>query len=251
LKNDRLIEKHYIFLALATLFHHLTLLLFHKIFEIITKKRLFVKKKIQQYKTIFITATNTDIGKTYASTKFLNYFSKQGLKVGYFKPFETGVIDNTPSDGSKIFELVKKLNPKFEKLSINDIVPYWFTLPASPYVANKDRYINIEFLKEKKEYLQSFCDILLIEGAGGLFVPIKKDFFIIDLIKEFNCKTFLITPSKLGCINDTLLCIKALKSAKIDFEFFINLYQDIDNFEKISKPFLLDYFGKLNFLQDI
>jgi len=210
-----------------------------------------MKNNINQYNTIFITATNTDVGKTYACKRFLNYFAKQSLKVGYFKPFETGVINNTPIDGSEIFKLVKKLNPKFEKLSINDIVPYQFKLPASPYVANKGTYIDIEFLKEKKEYLQKFCDILLIEGAGGLFVPIKKDFFIINLIKEFNCKTFLITPSKLGCINDTLLCIEALKNAKIDFEFFINLYQDIDSFEEISKPFLLDYFGKLNFLQDI
>ena len=74
--------------------------------------------------------------------------------------------------------------------------------------------------------------------------------FMIDLIKEFDCKTFLITPSKLGCINDTLLSIEALKNRKIDFEFFINLYQDINSFDKVSKPFLEDFFGELKFLQD-
>ncbi|RBQ30814.1 dethiobiotin synthase [Arcobacter sp. FW59] len=210
-----------------------------------------MKNNIKPSKTIFITATNTDVGKTYACEKFLKYFAKQGYKVGYFKPIETGVINNQPIDGSKMFELTKELNPNFKNFSINDIVPYQFELPAAPYVAKKDTSIDIEFLKEKKEYLQNFCDILIIEGAGGLFVPIKKDFFIIDLIKEFNCKTFLITPSKLGCINDTLLSIKTLKNYNIDFEFFINLYQDIDSFEKVSKPFLKDYFRNLNFLQDI
>ena len=201
-------------------------------------------------KAIFITSTNTNVGKTFASEVFLKYFAKNGLKVGYFKPIETGVIDNSPLDGLKMFELVKKLNKNFENLSLNDIVPYQFTLPASPYIAKGNSNIDIDFLKKQKEYLQTFCDILIIEGAGGLFVPIKKDFFMIDLIKEFDCKTFLITPSKLGCINDTLLSIEALKNRKIDFEFFINLYQDINSFDKVSKPFLEDFFGELKFLQD-
>lgn len=118
-------------------------------------------------KAIFITATNTNVGKTFASEVFLKYFAKNGLKVGYFKPIETGVIDNSPLDGLKMFELVKKLNPNFLKLTINDIVPYQFTLPASPYVAKGNTFLDIDFLIEKKEYLQTFCDVLIIEGAGG------------------------------------------------------------------------------------
>ena len=82
-------------------------------------------------------------------------------------------------------------------------------------------------------------------------VPLEKNLFIIDLIKELDSQAILITPSKLGCINDTLLSINALKAKNIDFEFFINLYQDIDSFEKVSKPFLLDYFKELNFLNDL
>ena len=210
-----------------------------------------MKKEISYYtnKSVFITATNTDVGKTYACEKFLNYFAKAGLKVGYFKPFETGVID-FPLDGTKMLELAKKLNPSFN-VTINDVVPYQFKLPAAPYVAKGNTLIDIEFLKEKKKYLEQFCDVLIIEGAGGLMVPINKDLFIIDLIKEFDCEAILITPSKLGSINDTLLSVNALKSKNIDFEFYINLYQDINSFEKVSKPFLLDYFEKLNFLEDL
>ena len=84
-----------------------------------------------------------------------------------------------------------------------------------------------------------------------MLVSIEKDLFIIDLIKEFDSEAILITPSKLGCINDTLLSINALKSKNIDFEFYINLYQDKNSFEKVSKPFLIDYFKKLNFLEDL
>ena len=73
-----------------------------------------MKKELSYYinKSLFITATNTDVGKTYACEKFLNYFAKAGLKVGYFKPFETGVFDK-PLDGSKMLELAKKLNPNY------------------------------------------------------------------------------------------------------------------------------------------
>lgn len=210
-----------------------------------------MKKELSYYmnKSLFISATNTDVGKTYACEKFLNYFAKAGLKVGYFKPFETGVVDS-PIDGSKMLELAKKLNPTFN-VTINDVVPYQFELPAAPYVAKGNTIIDIDFLKEKKKYLEQFCDVLIIEGAGGLMVPIEKDLFIIDLIKEFNCEAILITPSKLGCINDTLLSINALKAKNIDFDFYINLYHDINSFEKVSKPFLIDYFGKLNFLEDL
>ena len=210
-----------------------------------------MKKDVSQYinKSIFITATNTDVGKTYACEKFLKYFAKTGLKVGYFKPCETGVID-FPLDGMKMLNLVKELNPSFEA-EIFDVVPYQFKLPAAPYVAKENTIIDINYLKEKKIFLQNMCDVLIIEGAGGLMVPIEKDIFIIDLIKEFDSEAILITPSKLGCINDTLLSINALKSKNIDFEFYINLYQDADSFEKVSKPFLLDYFKKLNFLEDL
>jgi dethiobiotin synthetase len=207
------------------------------------------EKDYYKNKSIFITATNTDVGKTYASEKFLRYFSSLGLKVGYFKPCETGVI-NTPLDGTKMLNLVKELNPDF-KASINDVVPYQFKLPAAPYVSKDNTIIELEFLKEKKGYLQSLCDVLVIEGAGGLMVPLEKDLFIIDLIKEFNCEVRLITPSKLGSINDTLLSIEALKSRNIDFEFFINLYEDKDSFEEVSLPFLKDYFKKLNFLHEL
>lgn len=137
---------------------------------------------------LFITATNTDIGKTYASEVFLKYYANKGLRVGYFKPIETGVKD-LPIDGNKMLTLVKKLNPDFD-VSIKDVVPFQFELPAAPYVAKKDSKIDINLIIEKKEYLQSLCDILIIEGAGGLLVPIEKDFFIIDLIKKLKLRQY-------------------------------------------------------------
>jgi dethiobiotin synthetase len=68
-------------------------------------------------------------------------------------------------------------------------------------------------------------------------VPITKEYMMIDLIKELHIKTLLVTPSRLGCINDTLLSIEALKSRDIDFDWCVNLYEDKEDFEKVTQPF--------------
>ncbi|QKF82882.1 dethiobiotin synthase [Halarcobacter ebronensis] len=200
-------------------------------------------------KRVFVTATNTDVGKTYACETILKYYAKKGVRVGYFKPCETGVIDS-PLDGTKMLNLVKELNNDFTA-TINDVVPYQFKLPAAPYVAKGEQNIDFEFLKDKINYLETMCDFLVIEGAGGLMVPILEDLFMIDLIKIFEAKAILIAPSKLGCINDILLSQEALKRREIGFEWYINLFQDKESFEEVSKPFLEDYFGKLNFLHEL
>lgn len=199
----------------------------------------------------FITATNTDVGKTYACEVFLKKFAKEGKKVGYIKPCETGVEENKPLDGTKLLSLAKKLNPEFN-MDINDVVPFQFKLPASPFVASGKKSLDITIIKDKIKYLLNYCDALIVEGAGGLMVPINKDYFIIDLIKElqneFNCNTLLIAPSNLGSINDTMLSQKALQSYGIKYEWFINLYKDKDSFDSVTLPFYKEYFDKIRFL---
>jgi dethiobiotin synthetase len=195
----------------------------------------------------FITATNTSIGKTHACELFLNKFAKAGRKVGYFKPIETGV-KTTPDDGTKLMRIAKNLNPEFD-VNINDVVPFQFSLPASPFVANGGKDISISTIKSKLKYLLNFCDLLIVEGAGGLMVPINKDYFMIDLIQELNPnETFLIVPSHLGSINDTLLSINALKSRNINHTWYINLYKDEEDFRTATLPFYKAYFDRLHFL---
>jgi dethiobiotin synthetase len=105
-------------------------------------------------KSIFITATNTDVGKTFSAQKLLIKYANDGYKVGYYKPIETGVVD-TPYDGSQLLELTSILNPDFS-VNINDIVPYQFKLEAAHYVAKKTTNIDIEFIKQQKDYLFQF-----------------------------------------------------------------------------------------------
>jgi len=192
-------------------------------------------------KKIFITATNTNIGKTFFSLKLLEHLGKQGVRVGAFKPIETGV-DNIPQDALKLLEICQKYNKNFKKLSPFDITAYTFRLPAAPFSADKANIIDINKIKKKFLQLKSQCDFLLVEGAGGLMVPIKKDYFMLDLIKDLNLSTILVTPSHLGCINETLLSINALENSNINYNWCVNIYKDKESFNEVTKPFYDDYF---------
>ena len=200
-------------------------------------------------KKLFITATNTNIGKTYTACAILEHLGKQGIAIGAVKPIETGV-DNIPQDAQKLLDICKKYNKNFKKLTPVDICAYTFALPAAPYSADSENIIKIEKIKDKISEIESLCDYLVIEGAGGLFVPITKSYFMIDLIKELNCQTLLITPSHLGCINETLLSIKASDSANISYEWCVNLYKDKETFKRTTEPFYNDYFKKWQTLKE-
>jgi dethiobiotin synthetase len=199
-------------------------------------------------KRIFVTATNTDIGKTYISEKLVNLFSDMGLRVSYFKPIETGVSE-FPLDGKKIFDVAKKRNQELEKFSLSEIVPYQFQLPASPFVARGETEIEISKIVESLEKLEKISDVVIIEGAGGTAVPICKNYFTTDLIKDLNAKAVLVAPTNLGSISDTLLSIWKLEIEKIDFVWTLNLWKDKSIFDEVSLPFYKSHFKEVDIFQ--
>ena len=193
---------------------------------------------------LFITATNTGVGKTYTTLQAMKIARDLGLLPGAIKPIETGVTEIC-EDGSKLLRKSQDLNQNLNDITIDDVVPYRFKLPAAPYVAKGDTSIDIDTILGKIEALQRRCDILFIEGAGGLMVPIEKGYFMIDLIEEIGAKALLVTPSRLGCINDTLLSQEALERRGIAYDWYINLHEDKDSFFEVTYPFYRDYFGEV------
>ena len=189
-----------------------------------------------QMHSLFITATGTNVGKTHTTLRLIEALSKKGIKVGAFKPIETGVEDE-PIDARRLLEACQKVNPDFANLTPEDITAYTFALPAAPFCADTRQEIKLEKIFEKYEELSKRCDLLLVEGAGGLMVPITKTYKMIDLAKELNCPVLLVTPSRLGCINDTLLSLEALQSRDIDFEWCVNLYEDKESFAEVTQPY--------------
>ena len=194
-------------------------------------------------KRIFVTATNTDIGKTYTTKLLLKEFASRGLRVGVFKPLETGVVDGVYPDGDELLTLVQDLNLEFKGLKVQDIVPISYELPAAPFIASKNTLLDLEKLESALKKLESLCDVLVIEGAGGLYVPIDGNTMLIDLIQYFRASALLVTHCSLGCINDTLLNSKALLDKKIAHAIAFNCRENNESFTRVSKP----YFDKIGF----
>lgn len=200
-------------------------------------------------KRIFVTATNTDIGKTHTTRLLIEALSRMGLRVGVFKPIETGV-DSTPPDGAALFEAAVTHNRSLAQLSLEDIVPVRFPLPAAPYVANGGRKIDFALIERSLAKIETFCDVVLIEGAGGLFVPVDAKTMMIDLPRRFNAVTLLVTHCRLGCINDTLLNLKALDDAGLSYVWAFNCRDSDLSFEQTSLPYFRDHFGTLYFVRE-
>lgn len=185
---------------------------------------------------LFISATGTNVGKTHTTVQLVKALADKGLKAGVYKPIETGV-GYVAHDASLLLEVCRKVNENFKDLSPEEITAYTFPLPAAPFCADTKQKIRLEKIMEKFHELSALCDVLLIEGAGGLMVPVTQNLMMIDLAERLSAKILLVTPSRLGCINDTLLSMEALKSRNIDFDWCVNLYEDKESFAEVTQPF--------------
>jgi dethiobiotin synthetase len=195
-------------------------------------------------KRIFVTATNTDIGKTYTTLLLLKEFASRGLKVGAIKLIETGVVD-IATDAKLLLESLKKLNSAFIDVNVKEIVPITYALGAAPYIASKRTALDLQKLNETLQRVEKLCDVLIIEGAGGLYVPIDDDYMMIDMIEHFKASALLVTHCSLGCINDTLLSEKALSDRGLEFVTVFNCKESDLDFKSVSEPYFSQTRGKV------
>lgn len=189
-------------------------------------------------RVFFLSGSDTDVGKTFITSQLINHFQSLGLKALAIKPIETGVT-STPIDGAIHLKNAQKL---FVNLTMQDIVLYTFALPASPFVADTKGEIECERIFSHIASFDNKVDILIIEGAGGLFVPIKQDYFMLDFARElqerFGSEVIFVCDDRLGMINRLLSGYSILKTHHLDHHLYINL-RDEKAFEETSLPFLL------------
>ena len=200
-------------------------------------------------KDIFISATGTNVGKTFVALQLIDAMSAMGLRVGVMKPIETGV-KSIPADASALYEKAKRLNPALADLQLEDICPISFSLPAAPDVARKGLPIDFDLLQECHDNIAKRSDIVIIEGAGGLLTPVEKSYFMLNLSEMFNSRILLLSSAKLGCINDILLNEKVLKYGRQDFVIAVNKTPEDIDFDTISLPYLKNQIKDLFLLPD-
>ena len=181
-------------------------------------------------KPIFVTATDTDIGKTYVCAGLAYALKKLDVDVGIMKPFACGVKQKI---GFSSNDLTILANAAMIDDAEDIINPFFFPIPASPYTAAKNLgvKINVEHVMECFRKLDQIHDIMLVEGIGGIMTPILKDYAILDLIKDLMANTIIVTSSKIGTVNHTVLTCNMCKNMNIPIKGLI-----INNFDSAGYP---------------
>ncbi|WP_294466401.1 dethiobiotin synthase [uncultured Anaerofustis sp.] len=170
-------------------------------------------------KGIFVTATGTDIGKTYISGLILKKLRDSGYNAGYFKAAISGAKKENGKFVSSDAHYVNEISGLNE--DIDDMVSYIYESEVSPHLAQKieGNKININKIKSDYDNLQFKYDYILTEGSGGIICPIRYDgknrIMLEDIIKLLDLNVVVITHSSLGCINDTVLTCEYLKNRNI------------------------------------
>ncbi len=154
---------------------------------------------------IFITGIGTEIGKTLVAA-----IVTEALEADYWKPVQAGFDDGTDTEWIK--ERITNSHSVFHKES------YKLILPASPHISAREENIHIDLNKIADDFyaIQKTGKPLVMEGAGGLFVPLNEDEFVIDLIAKLNATVILVSRNYLGSINHSILTAQACKARNIN-----------------------------------
>jgi len=180
--------------------------------------------------TYFVTGTDTDVGKTVASALLTAQ-----LDAYYWKPIQSGIIE--AEDKETVREIAD--------IAPERILPCSYELrePLSPHEAARREGVCIDFDRIEKPEVDG---PLVIEGAGGVYVPLNDDYMMLDLMKKMSCDVIIVARSGLGTINHTLLTLNALRSYEIPVKGVI-LNGPLNPCNKIA----IEQFGKVRILGQI
>ena len=174
-------------------------------------------------KGVFITGIDTEIGKTTISAGLGNLLFKKGIKVGVMKPFATGIKTYSKYFKSHDAKILKEAsNNKDNDDTIN---PYFYSVPTAPYLAKKllklDESINIGEILNKYKEIEKRHEFTIVEGIGGLMVPLSKNFFVADLASIINIPVILIMSNKIGSINHIIMTYRLSIAFKLKIKGII------------------------------
>jgi len=177
---------------------------------------------------LFVTGTDTHVGKTFVTCGIVSKLRKNGTRVGVMKPVETGCWNGTtrhPEDAAAIVKAAGCTVP------LTTVCPYQFDAPVAPDVAARLEGVQIDpqLLRSTFEEIAGCHDVTLVEGAGGFLVPINERYLMADLVRDFNIPAVVVVASKLGAINHTLLTLEAAAARNITVRGYVLNHVSISN----------------------
>lgn len=177
--------------------------------------------------SVFVTGTNTDIGKTFISAMMLSAALSHQLDLKYFKPIQSG--DDLDCD------TVKSLTGCADENIIQPV--YSFKLPATPYLAARAENKKVDHQKIYQCFKAVSTTACIVEGAGGLLVPVCEKTTVRDMIKKLNLPVLVVASTTLGTMNHTLLTIESLLNADIDVKGIILSGNEYPNLVEVLHQF--------------
>jgi len=171
-------------------------------------------------KSLFVTGTDTNIGKTCVTASIVKNLRDRNIDVGVMKPFASGYKKNSNSISEDV-EILMKYSGSHDPVDL--VNPYFFEIPTSPYDACKilAQKISLKKITDAYHVLLSSHDLLIVEGIGGLMTPITQNYFVSNLISELDIDTIIVTGSKLGTVNHTLLTYEHCKQMHLKLKGFV------------------------------
>lgn len=156
---------------------------------------------------LFITGTDTGVGKTHTTVQLLRLLRATGLRCAGMKPICCG----DRADAQRL------LATGSDGLTIDEINPIWLKTPAAPFAAALVEQADIDIpriLNAIVDLKQRF-DCVLVEGVGGWLVPIRADYFVGDLAAELNLPVLVVAQNRLGCLNHSVLTVRSIEDHKL------------------------------------
>lgn len=179
--------------------------------------------------SIFISGTDTDVGKTYVTAGLAVTLRKMGIDIGVMKPFAAGIPQKTGFKSEDVEILATAAQVNDPELLLN---PQFFPIMASPYTALKNLKIkpNISNVLRQFKKLSKLHTMLLVEGMGGVMTPILQDYFVTNLIKDMNLSTIIVTRTRVGAINHVIMTCMMCEKYKIPIKGIIINNFDVDGY---------------------
>jgi len=197
-----------------------------------------IQKQFVKGNGLFITGTDTGVGKTMVAGAIAQQLAERGRQVGVFKPIATGCRMTREGLVSTDAEfLAHCVDSPF---SLDQINPIRYQEPLAPMVAVEQtgRQIDWETLELAYNNIVDCSEVVIVEGIGGLMVPITRDYLVLDMMADMNLPVVIVARSQLGTINHTMLTIHACRQRKLQIAgIVINGYRaDCDDTAQQSNP---------------
>jgi dethiobiotin synthetase len=172
--------------------------------------------------SVFITGTDTGVGKTHVATAYVRTLVNQGHRVAVMKPIAAGA-DDTPN-GLRNDDAVALIRASNVDAPYELVNPYCLRAPVSPHIAAREEgvHIDITHIVRSFEALASRADCVVVEGAGGWLVPINDESSTMaDLARALNLPVMLVVGMRLGCLNHALLTAQAIRAAGLELKAWV------------------------------